>query len=212
MLRAPDGEVADEATFRIGFRRVEIRGLDLLINGRRVFIRGVNRHDFDQHTGRVISVDSMRADLVQMKQFGFNAVRTSHYPNDPAFLDLTDELGLYVIDEADIESHAFQSTLCDDPRYLNQWVTRVSRMAERDKNHASVILWSLGNESGHGAEPRGGRGLAARATTRAGRSTTRARSATTGRATRRSATSPARCTRRSRTSSATRRRASSGTR
>ena len=86
-----------------------------------------------------------------MKQFGFNAVRTSHYPNDPAFLDLADELGLYVIDEADIESHAFQSTLCDDSRYLNQWVSRVSRMAERDKNHPSVILWSLGNESGYGA-------------------------------------------------------------
>ena len=150
VLRMPGGEIAEEATFRIGFRRVEIRGLDLLVNGQRVFFRGVNRHDFDQHTGRVISVESMRADLVQMKQFGFNAVRTSHYPNDPAFLDLTDELGLYVIDEADIESHAFQSTLCDDSRYLNQWVTRVSRMAERDKNHASVILWSLGNESGHG--------------------------------------------------------------
>jgi len=149
-LRAPSGEVVDEATVRIGFRRVEIHGLDLLINGRRVYVRGVNRHDFDQHTGRVISVDSMRADLVQMKRFGFNAVRTSHYPNDPAFLDLADELGLYVIDEADIESHAFQSTLCDDSRYLGQWVTRVSRMAERDKNHASVILWSLGNESGHG--------------------------------------------------------------
>ncbi len=150
ILRTPTGEIAQEATFRIGFRRVEIRGLDLLINGQRVFFRGVNRHDFDQHTGRVISVESMRADLVQMKQFGFNAVRTSHYPNDPAFLELTDELGLYVIDEADIESHAFQSTLCDDSRYLNQWVTRVSRMAERDKNHPSVILWSLGNESGHG--------------------------------------------------------------
>ena len=150
VLRTPDGEVAQEATFRVGFRRVEIVGLDLLVNGQRVFFRGVNRHDFDQHTGRVISVESMRADLVLMKQFGFNAVRTSHYPNDPAFLDLTDELGLYVIDEADIESHAFQSTLCDDPRYLNQWVTRVSRMAERDKNHPSIILWSLGNESGHG--------------------------------------------------------------
>ncbi|MBI3749599.1 MAG: DUF4981 domain-containing protein, partial [Chloroflexi bacterium] len=151
VLRGPDGEIADEANVRIGFRRVEIRGLDLLINGRRVYLRGVNRHDFDQHTGRVISPDSMRADLVQMKQFGFNAVRTSHYPNDPAFLDLADELGLFVIDEADIESHAFQSTLCDDSRYLDQWVTRVSRMAERDKNHASVILWSLGNESGSGA-------------------------------------------------------------
>ena len=104
----------------------------------------------------------MRADLVLMKQFGFNAVRTSHYPNDPAFLDLTDELGLYVIDEADIESHAFQSTLCDDHRYLSQWVDRVSRMAQRDKNHPSVILWSLGNESGLRAQPRGGRRLAAR--------------------------------------------------
>ncbi len=149
-LRAPAGDHVDDTRFRVGFRRVEIRGVDLLINGRRVFIRGVNRHDFDQHTGRVISVDSMRADLVQMKQFGFNAVRTSHYPNDPVFLDLADELGLYVIDEADIESHAFQSTLCDDSRYLDQWVTRISRMAERDKNHPSVILWSLGNESGHG--------------------------------------------------------------
>jgi beta-galactosidase len=150
VLRSPAGEIAQEATFQIGFRRVEIRGLDLLVNGRRVFFRGVNRHDFDQHTGRVVSAESMRADLVLMKQFGFNAVRTSHYPNDPAFLDLTDELGLYVIAEADIESHAFQSTLCDDSRYLNQWVTRVSRMAERDKNHASIVLWSLGNESGHG--------------------------------------------------------------
>ena len=136
-------------------------GLDLLVNGARVFIRGVNRHDFDQHTGRVLSVESMRADLVLMKQFGFNAVRTSHYPNDPAFLDLTDELGLYVIDEADIESHAFQPTLCDDHRYLSAWVDRVSRMVLRDKNHASVILWSLGNESGYGAQPRGGRRLAA---------------------------------------------------
>ena len=135
----PRRRVAEEVTVRVGFRRVEIAGLDLLVNGARVFIRGVNRHDFDQHTGRVISVESMRADLVLMKQFGFNAVRTSHYPNDPAFLDLTDELGLYVIDEADIESHAFQSTLCDDPRYLTQWVDRVSRMAQRDKNHPSVI-------------------------------------------------------------------------
>jgi beta-galactosidase len=151
VLRTPAGQIAQDAAFQIGFRRVEVVGCDLLINGARVFIRGVNRHDFDQHTGRVISVESMRADLVQMKQFGFNAVRTSHYPNDPVFLDLTDEIGLYVIDEADIESHAFQSTLCEDSRYLNQWVTRVSRMVERDKNHPSVILWSLGNESGHGA-------------------------------------------------------------
>jgi beta-galactosidase len=150
-LRSPDDAIVEEACIRVGFRRVEIVGLDLLINGARVLLRGVNRHDFDQHTGRVVSVEAMRADLGQMKQFGFNAVRTSHYPNDPAFLDLADELGVYVIDEADIESHQFQSTLCDDSRYLNQWVTRVSRMAERDKNHPSVILWSLGNEAGYGA-------------------------------------------------------------
>ncbi len=149
-LRAPNGAVAEEVELRVGFRRVEIVGLDLLINGERVLFRGVNRHDFDQFTGRTISREGLRADITVMKQFGFNAVRTSHYPNDPAFLDLTDELGLYVIDEADIESHAFQSTLCDDHRYLGAWVDRVSRMAQRDKNHASVILWSLGNESGHG--------------------------------------------------------------
>ncbi|MGH2465762.1 MAG: glycoside hydrolase family 2 TIM barrel-domain containing protein, partial [Candidatus Limnocylindrales bacterium] len=90
------------------------------------------------------------ADIVQMKQFGFNALRTSHYPNDPAVVELCDELGLYVISEADIESHAFWASLCEDPGYLGAWVSRVSRMAIRDKNHASIILWSLGNESGYG--------------------------------------------------------------
>jgi beta-galactosidase len=150
-LRTPNGEVVEEGHLQVGFRRVEIEGLDLLVNGRRVLLRGVNRHDFDQHTGRAVSLESMHADLIAMKRFGFNAVRTSHYPNDPTFLDLTDELGLYVIAEADIESHAFWGTLCDDPRYLGAWVDRVSRMVIRDKNHASVILWSLGNESGYGA-------------------------------------------------------------
>jgi beta-galactosidase len=150
VLRSPAGAVVEEVDLRVGFRRVEIVGLDLLINRRRVFIRGVNRHDFDRHTGRVIARDDMRDDLVAMKRFGFNAVRTSHYPNDPAFLDLCDELGMYVIDEADIESHAFIDSICDDPRYLGAWVDRVSRMALRDKNHASVIAWSLGNESGYG--------------------------------------------------------------
>ena len=150
VLRSPAGKVVEDVAYRVGFRRVEIRGVDLLLNGRRVLIRGVNRHDFDRHTGRTVSRESMRADLVAMKRFGMNAVRTSHYPNDPAFLDLTDELGLYVVDEADIESHAFWGTLCDDPRYLGAWLDRVSRMVARDRNHASVIAWSLGNESGHG--------------------------------------------------------------
>jgi beta-galactosidase len=150
ILRSPSGEAAEEVKLRVGFRRVEVDELRLLVNGKPVLLHGVNRHDFDQHTGRVVSADAMRADLVLVKQFGFNAVRTCHYPNDPALLDLTDELGLYVVDEADIESHAFIDQLCDDPRYLNAWVDRVSRMVRRDKNHPSVILWSLGNESGYG--------------------------------------------------------------
>jgi beta-galactosidase len=149
-LRSPSGEAVEAVDLRVGFRRVEIEGVHLLINGAAVLIRGVNRHDFDQHTGRVISAESIRADLVAMKQFGFNALRTSHYPNDPVLLDLTDELGLYVVSEADIESHAFIDTICDDPRYLNAWVDRAARMVRRDKNHVSVIIWSLGNESGHG--------------------------------------------------------------
>ncbi|MGZ6273773.1 MAG: glycoside hydrolase family 2 TIM barrel-domain containing protein, partial [Candidatus Limnocylindrales bacterium] len=150
-LRSPAGHTVEEVDLRVGFRRVEIEGVHLLINGAAVLIRGVNRHDFDRHTGRVISAESMRADIVAMKQFGFNSVRTAHYPNDPVFLDLTDELGLYVIAEADIESHAFIDRLCDDPRYLNAWVDRGARLVRRDKNHVSVIVWSLGNESGHGA-------------------------------------------------------------
>ena len=149
-LRAPDGAVVEEAHLRVGFRRVEVVGRDLLLNGRRVLLHGINRHDFDPHTGRVVTAASMRADVILMKRFGFNAVRTSHYPNDPAFLDLCDEIGLYVIGEADIESHAFWGSLCDDPRYLEAWVSRVARMAQRDKNHPSLVVWSLGNESGYG--------------------------------------------------------------
>jgi beta-galactosidase len=153
-LRGPDGGVLETAKSRFGFRRVEIEGTTLLINGAPVLIRGVNRHDFDARTGRVVTLESMRADLVQMKQFGFNALRTSHYPNDPRLLDLCDELGLYVIAEADIESHAFYHSVSNDPRYLPAWVDRVSRMVLRDKNHACVIAWSLGNESGSGANHR----------------------------------------------------------
>ncbi|MGN6333696.1 MAG: glycoside hydrolase family 2 TIM barrel-domain containing protein [Motilibacteraceae bacterium] len=151
LLRSPLGDVVERTVQRVGFRQVEIVGNDLLVNGRRPLLRGVNRHDFDRRTGRVVSWEDMRADIVQMKRFGFNALRTSHYPNDPALLDLCDELGMYVIDEADIESHAYYASLCEDPRYLTAWVDRVSRMVLRDRNHPSIILWSLGNESGYGA-------------------------------------------------------------
>ncbi|MEV8427536.1 glycoside hydrolase family 2 TIM barrel-domain containing protein [Streptomyces chartreusis] len=150
-LHRCDGTVADTSRHRIGFRDVEVVGRDLLVNGERVFVRGVNRHDFHPLTGRTVSYEDMRADLVLLKRFGFNAVRTAHYPNDPALYDLADELGLYVVDEADIESHDHAHEIADDPRYLNAFVDRVSRMVLRDKNHPSVIVWSLGNESDYGA-------------------------------------------------------------
>ncbi|MFD8224788.1 glycoside hydrolase family 2 TIM barrel-domain containing protein [Streptomyces massasporeus] len=150
-LHRADGTVADTSRHRVGFRDVEIDGRDLLVNGERVFIRGVNRHDFHPLTGRTVTCDDMRADLVLLKRFGFNAIRTAHYPNDPALYDLADELGFYVVDEADIESHDHAHEIADDPRYLGAFVDRVARMVLRDKNHPSVIIWSLGNESDYGA-------------------------------------------------------------
>ena len=134
----------------VGFRTVEIAGRQLLVNGEPVLIAGVNRHEHDDRTGRVISRASMERDVRLMKAFNVNAVRTSHYPDDPYWLELCDRHGLYVVDEANIESHAYYDELCRDPRYRNQWVERVANMVERDKNHPSVIVWSLGNESGYG--------------------------------------------------------------
>ena len=150
-LRDPHGRVVEVQREWVGFRRVRVVGDELLINGKAVLIRGVNRHDFDARTGRVIDIESMRRDVVTMKQFGFNAVRTAHSPNDPRFLDLCDEHGLYVVDEANIEAHAWIGSLCHDPRYRAQWLERGARMVQRDENHPSIILWSLGNESGYGA-------------------------------------------------------------
>lgn len=150
-LHRADGSVADTSHHRVGFREVEISGRDLLVNGERVYIRGVNRHDFHPLTGRTVSYDDMRADLVTLKRFGFNAIRAAHYPNDPSLLDLADELGFYVVDEANIETHDHAHEIADDPRYLGAFVDRVSRMVLRDKNHPSVIIWSLGNESDYGA-------------------------------------------------------------
>ncbi|MFI6334042.1 glycoside hydrolase family 2 TIM barrel-domain containing protein [Streptomyces sp. NPDC050535] len=150
-LHRPDGTVADSSFHRVGFREVEIRGRDLLLNGERIYIRGVNRHDFHPLTGRTVSHADMRADLELLKRFGFNAIRAAHYPNDPSLLDLADELGFYVVDEADIEAHDHAHEIADDPRYLGAFVDRVSRMVLRDKNHPCVIIWSLGNESDYGA-------------------------------------------------------------
>ncbi|MEY4108688.1 MAG: hypothetical protein RJB35_1, partial [Actinomycetota bacterium] len=123
-LISPTGQVVEVSQQKIGFRSVVVKGRDLLVNGKRVFIYGVNRHDFNRHTGRVLSREDMRQDLLEMKRWNFNAVRTSHYPNDAAFLELCDELGFYVIDEANIESHAFYDSISNDPHYASAFVER----------------------------------------------------------------------------------------
>jgi beta-galactosidase len=150
-LLDPSGQVIEVSQQRIGFRSIVIKGQDFLVNGQPVIFYGINRHDFNRFTGRALTRDDMRQDLLELKRWNFNAVRTSHYPNDAAFLDLCDELGFYVIGEANIESHAFISSICNDTRYLSAFVDRVGRMVQRDIHHPSVVMWSLGNESGAGS-------------------------------------------------------------
>ncbi|NCV79471.1 MAG: DUF4981 domain-containing protein, partial [Actinobacteria bacterium] len=146
----PSGAVIEVSQQRIGFRSIVIKGQDFLVNGQPITFYGINRHDFNRFTGRALTRDDMRQDLLELKRWNFNAVRTSHYPNDAAFLDLCDELGFYVIGEANIESHAFISSICNDTKYLSAFVDRVGRMVQRDIHHPSVVMWSLGNESGAG--------------------------------------------------------------
>lgn len=141
---------------RIGFRTVCVEDGLLTVNGRPIMLRGVNRHEFDTDHGRVLSEEVMRRDVEQMKAHNLNAVRCSHYPPHPRFLDLCDELGLYVVGECDLETHGFEplgwrANPADDPRWRDALVDRMRRMVERDKNHPSIIMWSLGNESGSGA-------------------------------------------------------------
>ncbi len=153
-LMNSDGKVLEAISQRVGFRDVKIKGGQLLVNGKAIKIKGVNRHEFDPETGRVISRASMIEDIKLMKQNNINAVRTSHYPNDPQWYDLCDEYGLYVFDEANVESHELWSkniVLADKPEWKAAFVARGAAMMERDKNHPSVIVWSLGNESGMGA-------------------------------------------------------------
>ncbi|UDY37339.1 glycoside hydrolase family 2 TIM barrel-domain containing protein [Dermatobacter hominis] len=149
----PDGrahETVEVAALRTGFRRVEVRDRQLLVNGEPVLLHGVNHHEHDPERGRAVSRELTRTDLCLMKAHNLNAVRAAHYPHDEHFAELCDELGLYVVDEADVESHGRQDSLCHDPRYARTIVERVERMARRDVHHPSVIIWSLGNESGDG--------------------------------------------------------------
>jgi beta-galactosidase len=159
--RLYDGELisgGERVPLRIGFRTVEVRDGILVVNGRRLLFRGVNRHEFDPDTGRTLDEATMLRDIVLMKQHNINAVRTSHYPPHPRFLELCDEYGLWVIDECDLETHGFSpddpipnpKNPVRDPRWNTVLVDRMRRMVERDKNRPSVIIWSLGNESGPG--------------------------------------------------------------
>ncbi|MEU6712001.1 glycoside hydrolase family 2 TIM barrel-domain containing protein [Nonomuraea sp. NPDC046802] len=140
---------------RIGFRTISIVDGVLLANGRPLLLKGVNRHEFHPEHGRAVPYETMREDVLLMKRHNVNAVRTSHYPPHPRFLDLCDELGLWVIDECDLETHGFgqvgwRGNPTDDPRYAEALLDRMRRTVERDKNHPSVIMWSLGNEAGVG--------------------------------------------------------------
>ncbi|MFH8730800.1 glycoside hydrolase family 2 TIM barrel-domain containing protein [Streptomyces sp. NPDC017964] len=152
-LATPGGEIIP---FRAGFRTVVVEDGLLKVNGKRILFRGVNRHEFHPEHGRTVDEETMRHDVLLMKRHNINAVRTSHYPPHPAFLDLCDELGLWVIDECDLETHGFTHERWNgnpvaDERWTPALLDRAARMVERDKNHASVVIWSLGNECGTGA-------------------------------------------------------------
>ena len=135
---------------RVGFRTVAIRNGELLINGKSVKLFGVNHHIFNCKSGRTVSEEDLRWDAMTLKAHNFNAVRNSHYPADSVWYDLCDEYGLYVIDEADLETHGLKDVLSDDPLWEKAYLDREERMLERNKNHPSIIIWSIGNESYYG--------------------------------------------------------------
>lgn len=152
-------------SFRVGIKRLEIKNKTLLLNGEKIKLRGINRHDSHPETGYVVSTEHMRNDLMLLKRANVNTIRTSHYPNDPRFPEMCDELGFMLVDEADLESHGmgynygdwywdFWAYLCDAPEWKDACIDRAKRLFERDKNHGCVIMWSLGNESGCGENHR----------------------------------------------------------
>nr|WP_255306839.1 glycoside hydrolase family 2 TIM barrel-domain containing protein [Gilliamella apicola] len=146
------GLIESEA-YNVGFRTIEIKHGQLCLNGKPLLIKGTNRHEFYPDLGYALTEEAMLHDIKLIKQHNFNAVRCSHYPNDPRWYDLCDLYGLYLVDEANIESHGMfpMSRLSADPRWLAAYSERVTRMVQRDRNHPSIIIWSLRNESGHGS-------------------------------------------------------------
>lgn len=153
-LKDKNKNVLEVIPQRIGFRSIELKGSDLLVNGKRVFLKGVNRHEHHPTQGHTLTKNDMLKDMEMMKKLNVNAVRHSHYPPDPYWMELCDEYGLYVIDEANIESHgryySLETTFGNDKQWRIPHLERITRMYERDKNHTSVITWSLGNEAGNG--------------------------------------------------------------
>ena len=149
-LKDPHGQTIENTRQQVGFRDIHIKNGQLLINGKAIKIRGVNRHEHDPYTARVMSEERMLQDLQLMKAAHINAVRLAHYPNCPRWYELCDSIGMYVMDEADCETHGLRGTLASTPDWGDAFLDRAIRMAERDKNHPSVIFWSLGNESGYG--------------------------------------------------------------
>ncbi len=149
-LRDGAGSVTEVVGCRVGFRQVDLKDGQIHVNGVPILLKGVNRHEHDPETGHTVTVESMRQDIDLMKRANINAVRTSHYPNDPRWYELCDSYGLYLYDEADLETHGVWDRLTKDPLWEAAFVDRAVRMVERDKNHPSVLVWSLGNESGYG--------------------------------------------------------------
>lgn len=152
-LEDSTGKTLEVVPCNFGFRKVEIKEGNLLLNGQRIFIKGVNRHEIDPDLGQAITTEGMVKDILVMKQHNINTVRCSHYPNQTAWYDLCDQYGLYLIDEADVESHGMgygEQSLAKKSDWADAHMNRTVRMVERDKNHPSVIIWSLGNEAGDG--------------------------------------------------------------
>ena len=146
-------KVVESTTLQIGFRSVEIRGSQLFVNGKAVLIKGVNRHEMSPYKGYIVTEEEMIEDIRIMKSLNMNAVRTCHYPDDPLWLSLCDRFGLYVVDEGNVESHGMgyeEKTLAKVPMYAAAHLIRDQRMVQRDRNHPSIIVWSMGNEAGFG--------------------------------------------------------------
>jgi len=153
-LLGPDGRAVESVANRVGFRSTEVKEGQYLLNGKRIYLKGTNIHEHNQVTAHVLDEATMRRDLELMKQHNLNAIRFSHYPEPERFYELADEVGMYVVGEANIESHGMgydpRHTLGDKPEWLTMHMDRTRRAVERDKNHPSIVIWSLGNEAGDG--------------------------------------------------------------